>query len=459
MEFFDRQKPSKKVLSQVKRVQSEKETDMEKQCSNFKGFQILRQRIRLHGMSRSEFNDAEGVVIEPDIDGGRIKIKLDKGQPEALQHYPDGIRVKWENVEWLNRKPVHEVIFHYCMNVDEETGETLTLSQMQAKMRSVLHSYNSGLLPRNVRMLNADLRTNTDHMEPSESVQFLRNNISKLRDAYYSFSGYGPPINMIDSECLSLYEKLVADMLEHSHIWNRFFENIKNTVWCERSVGILNLYATVLRRRAEVLRESKDEQVFPTIFRCERVLNLGGKQLKRYKDSLMNPRFLEVAHANDAATFYLDQRCAMDLTYRYLLIKHNLLMQTGRGHNTNPSEVRFLCELELDPTSGFVDSLGQSGNRLVVLMTILGRPPSRKSLSMTTNAEISAAYKSMSKDYCKTDFSKLVTPNRMCGCCGYFEEEGIRMKRCGGCLIEFYCSPECQRTAWTNHQHVCNPSS
>jgi hypothetical protein len=54
---------------------------------------------------------------------------------------------------------------------------------------------------------------------------------------------------------------------------------------------------------------------------------------------MTNPDFLEVAHSNNAADFHRDQKCVEGLTYRYLLIKHNVLMQTGRGHNTNPSEV------------------------------------------------------------------------------------------------------------------------
>lgn len=275
----------------------------------------------------------------------------------------------------------------------------------------------------------------------------------------HCWAGYGIPINSIDSECISLYETLFADMHQHSSIWNVFFENIKNTVWCEISVGIINTYATVLRWRVERFRKSKDDRAFETLVHCERVLNLGGRLLKRYQDALNHPKFLEIVHLNNASSFYLDRKCAETLTYRYLLIKHNLLLQTGRGRNINPCEVRFLCELELDPTSGATIN-GQSGNRLCGLMSHLERPFTRRSLLITSNDEIADFYKflakKMTKDLdCGAD---TMVPTRMCGGCRCFEEEGHRMKRCSRCLIEFYCSTECQRSAWPDHQHVCNPA-
>jgi hypothetical protein len=249
-------------------------------------------------------------------------------------------------------------------------------------------------------------------------------------------------------------------MHQHSSIWNIFFENIKNTVWCEISVGIINTYATILRWRVERFRKSKDERAYETLSHCERVLNLGGKLLKRYQTSLNHNQFLGIVLNNDSSNFYIYQKCAETLTYRYLVIKHNLLLQTGRGHNINPSEVRFLCKLELDPTCGATDKLGQSGNRLCGLMSHFGRPFTQRSLLITSDAEISDFYKFLAKKATKDmDYgADTVVPNRICGHCRYFEEEGNKMKRCSRCLIEFYCSSECQRSAWPDHQHVCDPA-
>ena len=162
----------------------------------------------------------------------------------------------------------------------------------------------------------------------------------------------------------------------------------------------------------------------------------------------------QFAHANGYVSYVTSNSLPCHSWYSSL---HSQCCFAGRGHNTNPSEVRFLCEQELDPSSGFIDCFGQSGNRLSVLMDMLHLPATRQALSMTTNAQISAAYKAMSKNYCKTSGSETVLRNRMCGCCGHFEEEGDSMKRCSGCMTEFYCSPECQRAAWSDHQHICNP--
>ena len=464
MEKFTRQEHSKDVVRQSAQEKRNDEADIADAKASLKRFQ-LGQRVRLHGLSCTELNDAQGIVIESETDG-RITVKLSTASsPKVLQQHCNGIRVKWQNVDFMSKRPISSITKHFTMYADDDTGRSLTLAETQAKYLNlrdeIERAHESGFAGSPIRLFNADLRTNTDHMAQSDARQFLQYHICNLRNAHQLFAGYGPPVNMIDAECVSLYETLFADMRQHSTIWNVFFENIKNTVWCERSVGVLNTYATVLRQRVEHFRESRDDRAFETLSHCERVLNLGGKLIKRYKQSLINPRFLEVAHSNDAARLYLDQKCVEGLTYRYLLIKHNLLMQTGRGHNTNPSEMRFLCELELDPTSGSTDSLGQSGNRLAVLMEILERPRTRRALVLTTDAEIVSAYKLLAKRVAKdSDFGAETTvPNRMCGRCGCFEEERNGMKRCGRCLIEFYCSAECQSTAWPDHQHVCNPPS
>ncbi|MCF7900289.1 zinc finger MYND domain-containing protein [Candidatus Babeliales bacterium] len=36
-------------------------------------------------------------------------------------------------------------------------------------------------------------------------------------------------------------------------------------------------------------------------------------------------------------------------------------------------------------------------------------------------------------------------------------EDGIKMKKCGGCESIFYCSQECQKIDWKKHKEVCKP--
>ncbi len=89
MQFFDRQKPSKAFLAKSLQVKHEAESDHSKTSAQFKRF-YLGQRVRLRNLSRSELNNTEGVVIEPECDG-RVAISLKKASPELLQQHSDGI--------------------------------------------------------------------------------------------------------------------------------------------------------------------------------------------------------------------------------------------------------------------------------------------------------------------------------------------------------------------------------
>jgi hypothetical protein len=258
-------------------------------------------------------------------------------------------------------------------------------AEMQSKVLDILRAKDSD---RNHPEFVLNLsNVSTEHMAEAESRRFMQFHIGKLQSASVAWIGFGHPVNCFDTECLFLYDALFADMVQHGQIWNQFVENIKNTCWCETIVGLVNSYAKILIQRAEKQRKNKDEQASKAHFRCNKVLNLGCQLLRRYKDSLTNPQFLEVVIENDAAKFLLDQRYADSLSCMDLLVKHGLLLTTGRGHNIAPSEVRFLCMLELDPLSEFHLISGQGGgSTLTTLMTLyLNRPCSRPSLLMTTD--------------------------------------------------------------------------
>jgi hypothetical protein len=59
--------------------------------------------------------------------------------------------------------------------------------------------------------------------------------------------------------------------------------NNMKIVSCERSVGVINIYATVLRQKAERMQEEKNLEYSIPLSRCESALNLGGRQLALYK--------------------------------------------------------------------------------------------------------------------------------------------------------------------------------
>jgi hypothetical protein len=132
--------------------------------------------------------------------------------------------------------------------------------------------------------------------------------------------------------------------------------------------------------------------------------------------------------------------------------------RTGTQHKPVRSSI-LVRIIELDPTSG-ATVLGVNGNRLCGLMSHLKRPFTLRSLLITSNDEIADFYKFLAKKMIKDlDYgADTMVMTRMCGGCRCFEEEGNRMKRCSRCLIEYYCSSECQRSVWPDHQHVCNPA-
>jgi len=214
MEKFTRQDFSKDVLKQSAQKKRDDEADMANASASIKRFQ-LGQRVRLHGLSCSELNAAEGVVSEFES-GGRLAVQLTKAPSKVLQQHSVGIRVKWENIQWLSRMPISSMTFHCTMWADDETGRTLTVSECQAKFQSMqdtmVRAEESGYRGSPIRIYNADLRTHTDHMTQLDAREFLQHHIGKLRDAHQLFAGYGIPVNMIDLECLSLYENLLACM-------------------------------------------------------------------------------------------------------------------------------------------------------------------------------------------------------------------------------------------------------
>jgi len=102
--------------------------------------------------------------------------------------------VKWENIEWMSKRPLSSETLHCTVYADNDTGRTLTQSESPEKMlrmqetmqRAERESGSTHLL---ICMYNADFRTNTDHMNQSDAREFLQQHIDKLRNAYQLFFG------------------------------------------------------------------------------------------------------------------------------------------------------------------------------------------------------------------------------------------------------------------------------
>ena len=224
----------------------------------------------------------------------------------------------------------------------------------------------------------------TEHMSPEEAAHFVNHRIKFLKQTYAHWTGIGPTRNLSDPKMLVLYEDLYNDMITNTEEWEKYFSNIKNVTWCERSVGMINSYATVIRQRAEAgVGMIPSGVMHELLVKCEQILNLGGKQLVKYKAMTYHPDALSVVWSNNEVASIRDKQCCRGLTFKYLLIKHNLLMMTNRTKYTNPNEVRFMCEYELEtyPDPSCDDCPG----RAYVLLRTLRRPLTRQALDAVTN--------------------------------------------------------------------------
>ena len=191
MEKLTRGKPSKDVLMKAL-DQSSVDLAEASRTSNFIKRIQVGQRVRLRGLSYSELNDAKGVVIASER-GGRVTVKLTHASSKMLQQHSNGLSVKWENIEWMDKMPIGSITLHCTMNADDDTGRTLTPAESQEKLRNLKEAFallrtkkESGSI---IRMCMEDDKTNTDHMNQSDAREFLQQHIDKLRNAYQLFFG------------------------------------------------------------------------------------------------------------------------------------------------------------------------------------------------------------------------------------------------------------------------------
>ena len=250
-----------------------------------------------------------------------------------------------------------------------------------------------------------------------------------------------------------------------------------NVVWCERSIGVINTYATVIRRLAAEVLESDEEKerLGPLIREAESVLGIGGLQLRRYKSMVETQAEVSAVAGADPGTggpkdpieVLISKRCLKGLTYKYLLIKHNLLCMTGRVGSQNPKELRFMAEWELEEYGDEACKVAGDDDRLQVaslLMVLLNRPLTRSAVDSTTDKEMRQVFKielpRMMQRIEPDKYNKIyVSCVRFCGECGVFEGEDEKFSRCARCGVEFYCSKYCQVHAWKSHKLVCSSKS
>jgi hypothetical protein len=301
-----------------------------------------------------------------------------------------------------------------------------------------------------------DLRTFLDHMKPGIGSKFNKESMPFLRDAYYPWSHTGPVKHAHTSPTMIiLYEKLVQDMIKNSETWSLFWKNCKNIVWCERSVGVINTYATILRQKAERMAAENSPKFRESLVHCEKTLNLGGRQLVLFKAMAYSGVDM---FFGEQIQLINTQHTLKGLTYRYFLIKHNLLWQTNRYKKINISELKFVCEYELEfcsPNDDETKCMKVAHN----ILQVMRLSTTKQAFSSISNQQIKDSYFKYMKRNIPVDAQEFVQLcSKMCGSCGKFEEAEMEepYKKCSACLTENYCSRECQKNDWKNHKITCN---
>lgn len=308
-------------------------------------------------------------------------------------------------------------------------------------------------------IVHMDFRTDISHMSASDALAFQSSSLPRLKEIFYVWTGKRNPqmnLDWTNEALMRKYEALFLDMTTKEEIWATFWLNFRNVVWCERSVAIINTYATVYRQMVD--RYSGDEDPRPekvihqTLYKTERILNLGGRLLAIYRNMVMTGD--ESIH--DPEPFAREKAiiCLRGLTYKYFLIKHNLLEQTSRSNMTKASEIRFLCEFELDHNS---EGPAAGGFRAETILRLLKKPITSAALAKLTDTEIADAFVKFTGSRRRQEAWGRTTKSitHMCGECGVFEDSLDKFLVCGGCKHECYCSPECQKKGWKLHKPIC----
>lgn len=251
-----------------------------------------------------------------------------------------------------------------------------------------------------------------------------RNHLKKLYDARHAFmSGVMSKNNGAQTVHERIYHDYWQDVLQNEEFWfSRVYS--QNSDFCEWTVGILGVLATIRRQRGDVET-------------CLQVLKLDTRVLEIYRN---------VADPNNRA----EQACLKGLTYKYNLIVVNANSQM---RNKAPAIKAFRQAVEYEIEQGFSFEQQQLGFFLQGLsenymnMKCLNSAPDDYIWSVLMQAQ----------DFCPgPQTSALRVEPWICDGCGAVEELCGDYKKCSGCKKAAYCGKVCQTKHWkTFHKKAC----
>jgi len=184
------------------------------------------------------------------------------------------------------------------------------------QLKSVLTALSSAAFSDTPVIIGSSYSVNDNNKEGS--IEFNRDFVPLLNNAYTMF--LSP--NMMTDRGEASYKKLY-EFISDTEKSLKYLDKTQ----CERSIGILGTWATILRQRGDV----------PL---CSSVLDVDKEILDRYFELCKIDDGSEVEKAKSLS-------CLEGLKYKYLLIKFNLLKDSGEAQNFTVHEMQFMLKFEL----------------------------------------------------------------------------------------------------------------
>jgi hypothetical protein len=262
-----------------------------------------------------------------------------------------------------------------------------------------------------------------------------------LMKAHSNFVMRGQSSNPFKAE--AEYQNLYKSLVNEEAIWLKFFAHDAAVEWAERCTGMIGTYATILRQRCDyVLCETV---VFGWY---TRLLGFYAASTKR-----QNP-------AKTAMERALIKRCLDGFTYKYLMVKNNLLTNLLRLDDITGKDIRAMMHYEIESGAYAADNDNWAflleGLRPQKTVTL-------ESLQSVTDEDITSFYRFTVMNATPEDRNSVLQQApvknaqlRPCANCREEESAVGSHKSCSACKKVCYCSQNCQKIHWKSaHKQQC----
>lgn len=233
------------------------------------------------------------------------------------------------------------------------------------------------------------------------------------------------------------YKDYYEDIVANEDEWMTFFDHPDNHEHAEHTCGILGTFATIYRQRGGTENHAY----------CERVLDMEGKVLEKYRVALNH--LYPNKNSHDAKR---PIQCLDGLEYKYNLIRMNLYTNNERFKDAVPV-VRKMMEYEIKYNLDF------DNQNTLFMLNMIGKEANAASMKTLKDAEIITMLRKMGSslfdEHTRREQERVALMQCAAGC-GQMESEIGEFKTCSRCQKAFYCSSKCQKGHWKTHKKQCN---